>query len=128
MMKSPLLPPVPTEEDDLLVRSYVVHGIMLKMLRRDIDTLHTLSLKMPTLYIRSLGLIEKETSRNLWSVRQRLRVHGIRISEETRKSGGIEAVFMCRGYHRTLWLSWELIQKEAMNRLHRYSGSNLAAY
>lgn len=123
MMRTPLVPPAPTEEDDLLVRSYIVHGIMLKMLKRDIHTLHTLSLKMPTLYIRSLSLIEKETTSNLWSVRQKLRIHGIRISEEIHNTGGIEAVVMCRGYQRTLSFSWELIQKEAMNKLHRYSSS-----
>ncbi|WP_158702738.1 hypothetical protein [Paenibacillus faecalis] len=128
MMTKPLIPPVPTEADDLLVRSYVIHGIMLEMLKRDINTLHTLSLKMPELYIRSLALLDKEISENLWTIRQNLRIHGIRILKQITRSGGIEAAFMCRGYHRTVWLSRKLIQEEAINKLHRYSCTNLAAY
>ncbi|KKO52131.1 hypothetical protein [Paenibacillus sp. DMB20] len=127
-MSTRLVPPPPTEEDEQLIRSCVVHGMMLSMLKRDIDILREIPLKMSDLYVRSLLLIQKETSDRLWAARRELRIHGIRMLQQTRTDGGIESSYKCRGYDRALFIPWEELRRESMNRLYRYSGSDLAAY
>lgn len=116
-MRKRLIPPPPDEEDEHTVRLHVVHLILLALLKRDIRILHTLSLKMTDLYLRSLSLIQKEIADGLWDIRQQLRQRGIRIRKQHRTPEGVQVVYLCRGYERSMSVSWERIREECVKRL-----------
>ncbi|CAM2814183.1 hypothetical protein PASE110613_02250 [Paenibacillus sediminis] len=117
--------PRPSEEDSQLVKDYLLHTIILDVLERDIHTLHSLALKMPDLYIRSLRRIQNEVTLRLTDVRKLMRLKGIKVYEEVRTKTGIEASYLCRGYHLRFTMMWSFIKAEVQSELSRYLGIQL---
>ncbi|GAB6990484.1 hypothetical protein [Paenibacillus pini] len=124
-MKASSLPPAPAEEDTLLIKKYVLHVVLLDVLERDMRTMDTLSLKMPELYIRGLSIIQDQAMTRLTSIRQAMKVHGIRIYEENRTTQGIQTLYLCRGYQRRFFMLWPYIKAETISELSRYLGISL---
>ncbi|NMO94578.1 hypothetical protein [Paenibacillus lemnae] len=106
-----LTPPPPSDEDEQLITSHVVFMIIQHILKRNMEILPPLSLHMSRLYLLDLAGIEKETRDQLWTVRQHLRVHGIRILKQERVPEGILISFQCRGYHRHQTVNWEEVRR-----------------
>ncbi|CAH0120130.1 MULTISPECIES: hypothetical protein [unclassified Paenibacillus] len=112
--------PQQTEEDFLLVKQYVLLPILLDVLERDINVLGTVRLKMPEVYINHLRQVQDQTHKDLVRIRNRLKTRGIRVYEENRTANGIEALYLCRGYHRKLSMLWSVVKSDIERGLTRY--------
>ncbi|GIO65414.1 hypothetical protein NYE48_18260 [Paenibacillus sp. FSL M7-1455] len=121
-MKASALPPVPDEEDSVLVKSYMLHVVLLDVLERDIRTLKTLALKLPEVYIRGLSGVQQKAVRRLAEIRKAMRARGIRVYEETRNEKGMEALYLCRGYQRRFFMLWSYVKAETACELCVYLG------
>ncbi|MGN7357593.1 hypothetical protein ACTHPF_09495 [Paenibacillus sp. SAF-054] len=124
-MKASSLPPAPAEEDTLLVKTYVLHVVLLDVLERDIRTLGTLALKLPDVYIRGLSEVQNKAMHKLTAIRKDMRSRGIRVYEENRNSKGIEALYLCRGYQRRFFMLWSYVKAETAAELCTYLGISL---
>ncbi|GIP25307.1 hypothetical protein J23TS9_04370 [Paenibacillus sp. J23TS9] len=126
-MKASSLPPAPAEEDTLLVKTYLLHVILLDVLERDIRTLGTLALKLPDVYIRGLSGVQNRVIYRLTAIRKDMRNRGIRVYEENRNTKGIEALYLCRGYQRRFFMLWSYVKAETASELCVYLGISLTS-
>ncbi|WP_136606372.1 hypothetical protein [Paenibacillus dokdonensis] len=126
-MKASSLPPTPAEEDTLLVKTYLLHVILLDVLERDIRTLGTLALKLPDVYIRGLSGVQNRVIYRLTAIRKDMRNRGIRVYEENRNTKGVEALYLCRGYQRRFFMLWSYVKAETASELCVYLGISLTS-
>ncbi|MEC0243515.1 hypothetical protein P4H66_27225 [Paenibacillus dokdonensis] len=126
-MKASSLPPAPAEEDTLLVKTYLLHVILLDVLERDIRTLGTLALKLPDVYIRGLSGVQNRVIYRLTAIRKDMRNRGIRVYEENRNTKGVEALYLCRGYQRRFFMLWSYVKAETASELCVYLGISLTS-
>ncbi|MBA9086697.1 hypothetical protein FHR92_003177 [Fontibacillus solani] len=120
--------PVPrqtTEEADF-VKEYMLLPLMLDVLERDRSAMDLANLKMSEVYGGLIGLLQKAATDDLSRVRKSMREHGMKVYEERRTSIGIEARYLCRGYHYEFSMLWGLIRAEIMQRLCCYLGIDIA--
>jgi len=126
-MKASSLPPAPAEEDTLLIKTYLLHVILLDVLERDIRTLGTLALKLPDVYIRGLSGVQNRVIYRLTAIRKDMRNRGIRVYEENRNTKGVEALYLCRGYQRRFFMLWSYVKAETASELCVYLGISLTS-
>ncbi|ANA81895.1 hypothetical protein PVOR_12705 [Paenibacillus vortex V453] len=125
----PSTPPLPSEEDEALIRDYLLYNLLQSLLKRDIQILKTLSLKMADLYILNLQYMQKGNSDHAWSVQQQMRQRGIRIQNQSRTAeDGVQVLYLCRGYERRLLSDWASLKEAIKEQLVSYLGTDLAAY
>ncbi|MNM93948.1 hypothetical protein D3C81_1063360 [compost metagenome] len=120
--------PIPrqtTEEADF-VKEYMLLPLMLDVLERDRSAMNLANLKMSEVYGGLIGLLQKAATDDLSRVRKSMREHGIKVYEERRTNIGIEARYLCRGYHYEFSMLWGLIRAEIMQRLCCYLGIDIA--
>lgn len=120
--------PIPrqtTEEADF-VKEYMLLPLMLDVLERDRSAMNLANLKMSEVYGGLIGLLQKAATDDLIRVRKSMREHGMKVYEERRTHIGIEARYLCRGYHYEFSMLWGLIRAEIMQRLCCYLGINIA--
>ncbi|MFB5679024.1 hypothetical protein ACE3NQ_05640 [Paenibacillus terreus] len=124
-MEPTVSPPVPSEEDSRLVKSYVLHTLALDVLERDIRQLRQAPLKMPDLYILSLSDVQRRITQQLADVKRQMRRSGIKVYEENRSRKGLEALYVCRGYHRRLFMLPSFARSEVRRELGAFLGLDL---
>lgn len=124
-MTMPSTPPAPSEADHLLIKKYLIYTLMLDVLEQDIDTIRQVSLHMPEVYILRLSQIQSEVTRTLTSLRSDMRTRGIRVYEESKQKEGIEALYLCRGYRRRLYLLWNFAKTEVKKEMSLCLGVDL---
>lgn len=112
--------PLQTEVDFTLVKQYMLLPVILDVLERDMKTIGTASLKMPSIYVRHLRQVQNRVHEDLRRTRKQLRVHGLKIYEEKRTTLGIEVLYLCRGYHHSFSMLWSLIKAEVERYLSEY--------
>lgn len=112
--------PSPTDEDHRLVKSLVVHTLLLDVLERDIHTLDSLLLKMSEVYVLSLTRIQNQVLQEMLAVRQQMWKRGVKILEEKREQEGIETVYLCRGYWQRFYMLWTFARNEVKQELSRH--------
>jgi hypothetical protein len=95
------------------------------VLERDIGTLNTLKLKMPAIYVRKLRAIQSRVSGELSTGHKEMRRLGIRIYGEERTKAGLAAQYLCRGYHHSILLLWDLVKADIEVRLADYLNLDL---
>ncbi|MNI20872.1 hypothetical protein D3C73_743700 [compost metagenome] len=120
--------PIPrqtTEEADF-VKEYMLLPLMLDVLERDRSAMELANLKMSEVYGGLIGLLQKAATDDLSRVRKSMREHGMKVYEERRTNIGIEARYLCRGYHYEFSMLWGLIRAEIMQRLCCYLGIDIA--
>ncbi|MOA47897.1 hypothetical protein D3C78_1705750 [compost metagenome] len=100
--------------------------LMLDVLERDRSAMDLANLKMSEVYGGLIGLLQKAATDDLSRVRKSMREHGMKVYEERRTSIGIEARYLCRGYHYEFSMLWGLIRAEIMQRLCCYLGIDIA--
>ncbi|GIQ69208.1 hypothetical protein DUZ99_12735 [Xylanibacillus composti] len=118
--------PIETPADLQHVKQAVLYPVLIDVLERDMRTLDTLQLKMPRVYISSLRRTQEQIHADLVHVRRQLQRRGIKIYEMKRTSQGLEACYVCRGYHRHFSMLWSLVRTEAERRLAAYMQGPLA--
>lgn len=121
----PSTPPAPSEADHLLIKRYLIYTLMLDVLEQDMDTIRQVSLHMPEVYILRLSQIQSEVMRTLTSLRLDMRTRGIRVYKESKQKEGIEALYLCRGYRRRLYLLWTFAKTEVKKEMSACLGVDL---
>lgn len=121
VMKPSSPPPIPTHEDDRLVKSYVLYTLMLDMLAKDVAVLKHSSSKLylSELYIRGLDHLQQHITHELTSTRRDMRARGIKVLEEQRGPEGIEVHYLCRGYRRFFSMLPRFAKSEVRRELSR---------
>lgn len=117
--------PLETEEELQRIKAYLLLPVLLDVLEKDTAALKTVPLKMSSLYIKALRRVQDKSTRDLAETRRMLRLGGIKVYAEKRTSHGIEAEYLCRGYHRFFSLGWSLVRAEMETVLSRYLNMDL---
>ncbi|WIV18107.1 hypothetical protein QPK24_17065 [Paenibacillus polygoni] len=126
-MTVPSTPPAPSEADHLLIKKYLIYTLILDVLEQDIDSIRQVALHMPEVYILRLSKLQSEVTVSLTSLRSDMRTRGIRVYEESKQKEGIEALYLCRGYRRRLFLLWTFAKTEVKKEMSAYLGIDLSA-
>ncbi|MFI2859095.1 hypothetical protein ACH6EH_18510 [Paenibacillus sp. JSM ZJ436] len=105
-------PPPPTERDQQLITLCTIYMVIQRTLRRNMSILRTLPLKMSELYLRDFGALDDTMREQLFSIREELRLRGIRMLKHQRTEGGVRVQYQCRGYQGELVVAWDDMQQE----------------
>lgn len=111
--------PLANEEELQLIKDYILFTILLDVLERDMRLMHAHRLKMADIYAEGLGRIQDAVSEQMRVIRRHFKKRGIRIYEEKRTSEGVEAKYLCRGYHQRMFLLWSYIRSEVREYLRK---------
>ncbi|QAY66448.1 hypothetical protein [Paenibacillus protaetiae] len=117
---SGLQPPVQTEEELDLVKQYVLLGIVLRILDHDIGVIGSASMKLPRLYDSLLRAVQDRVLLDMAAIRKDFRSKGIKIYEQRQDKNGLEAQYVCRGYHHRFYMVWGFVKAESERVLKTY--------
>lgn len=118
-----------SEADRILVKRYLVTQMVLDAFERDKRHVQTFGLfKSPQLYTDLIDKAMDDAIKELTSVRKAFRNRGIKVYEERRTSLGVEAKFMCRGYHEPMEMRWAFIAAEATVLMRMFLGLEINHY
>ncbi|HEY4390439.1 MAG TPA: hypothetical protein VGN02_03745, partial [Paenibacillus sp.] len=126
--------PIPwqTPEEAEFVKESILLPIILDVLERDRTAVVRAGLKLPEIYSELIELLQKAATAELTRARQGLRQHGMKIYKERRTVLGIEADYLCRGYHYEFSMLWGLVKAEILQRIRSYlsisPGGSLEVY
>lgn len=109
-----------TEAELQLVKQFVLLPIILDVLERDIKVMDTMPLKMLNIYYQLLRGVQDLVTVDLAKVRKSLREHGMKVYEQRRTNMGVEAAYLCRGYHHHFSMLWGVVKGEVEVRLRSY--------
>jgi len=109
-----------TEEELQFVKESVILPILLDVLERDIQTLQTVPLKMSVVYIEILQSIQDLVSADLVRLRRKLKEHGMKLYDQRRTKIGVEADYLCRGYHYKFSILWGMVRAEIEEKIRAY--------
>lgn len=118
--------PLRTAEELQYVKQSIMLPIVLDVLERDIHMLDTVPLKMPAIYIQMLRGVQQLATIDLAKLRRELRIRGIKIYEQRRTTIGIEAAYLCRGYHHHFSMIWDVVRAEVEEALQAYLKIHIA--
>ena len=119
-MRSAASPPIQTEAELLLVKRHILLGIIIQILNHDIRVIDAAGMKFPRLYESMLRAIQDRVLLDLAHTRRLFREHGIKVYEEKRKTDGLHAKYICRGYHHHFFMLWGFIKAESERMLKQY--------
>ncbi|GIP32984.1 hypothetical protein [Paenibacillus sp. J2TS4] len=114
--------PLETKEDLELVKEYILLPLLLDALEHDIALMERIQLKMAAFYVGNLRGIQIDITTALTLIRQQMRIRGIKVYEQQRTRLGIEARYLCRGYHHTFAMLWSLVKAELTAKLSLFFG------
>jgi hypothetical protein len=113
--------------DTLLVKSYLLLPLILSAFERDAAIIST-QLRTPSPYLDVLGTASNAATADLRDIRTEMRIRGIKVYEQHKLAHGIEAKFICRGYHERMLLLNELVAAQAAIHMRKYLGLDISAY
>lgn len=96
-------PPIQTEEELVLVKQYVLLGIVMRILDHDIRVIGTSAIKLPRFYESMMRGMQDRVLLDLAGIRRKFRETGIKVYEEKREADGLHAEYVCRGYHHRFY-------------------------
>ncbi|WP_019533674.1 hypothetical protein [Paenibacillus ginsengihumi] len=117
--------PLETEGDLQLIKEYILLPMLLDVLERDIQALGTVKLKMDVVYVKALRSAQNVITADIALLRKRMRGRGIKVYEQQRTEWGIEARYLCRGYHHSFSMLWGLVKAELSQYLSKYLNVDL---
>ncbi|GGG13733.1 hypothetical protein GCM10010912_67680 [Paenibacillus albidus] len=113
--------------DNMLVKSYVLLPLILTAFERDAAILSA-HLRTPAPYLEVLHTAAAMATSDLRDVRTQMRTRGIKVYEQQRLEAGIEAKYICRGYHERMLLLNDIIAAQATIHMRRYLGLDITAF
>lgn len=116
--------PLPTGDELMLVKDFILLPILLDVLERDIKLLAVTPLKMPAIYIKSFRNVQDRIIEDLHDVRKKLRKCGFKVYDPQRTETSIEAEYVCRGYCYRFAMLWGLVKAEVEKKLSFYMHVN----
>lgn len=118
-----------TQTDRILVKRYLVTQMVLTAFDRDKGNIQNSGLfKTPSLYTDIIDKAIDEAIKEITSVKKAFRNRGIKVYEERRTSLGIEAKYMCRGFHEPMEMRWAFITAEANVLMRIFLGLDVSHY
>jgi hypothetical protein len=108
-------------QDSTLVKSYILLPLIVSAFERD-ATIMSIELRTPAPYLEVLRAAADAATADLQEVRSQMRVRGVKVYEQQRLKAGVEARFICRGYHEVMLLLDDVIAAQADIRMRRYLG------
>jgi hypothetical protein len=82
-------------------------------------------LRTPDPYLEVLHAAANAATADLRDVRAGMRTRGLKVYEQHRLEAGVEARFVCRGYHERMLLLDDVIAVQAASRMRRYLGLDI---
>lgn len=110
----------------MLVKSYILLPLILSAFERD-SAIMSAHLRTPAPYLEALKIASSTATVDLRDVRQEMRTRGIKVYEQDRLKIGIEAKFICRGYHDRMLLLNDMIAAQAAIHMRRYLGLDISS-
>lgn len=108
-------------QDNMLVKSYILLPLILSAFERDASIISA-ELRTPAPYLEVLRTAADAAIADLRDVRTEMRVRGLKVYEQQRLEVGVEAKFVCRGYHERMLLLDDVITAQSTIRMRRYLG------
>lgn len=105
--------------DNMLVKSYIMLPLVISAFERDAAILSK-ELRTPAPYIEVLHTAANAATADLRDVRAEMRTRGLKVYEQQRLMTGIEARFICRGYHERMLLLDDIITAQATTHMRKY--------
>ncbi|WP_151735703.1 hypothetical protein [Paenibacillus tengchongensis] len=107
--------------DNLLVKAYILLPLVLTAFERD-AAIMSAHLRTPAPYVEVLRSAANEVVADLRNVRAEMRSRGLKVYEQNRLDSGVEAKYLCRGYHERMLLLDDVIAAQAALQMRRYLG------
>ncbi|WP_379127972.1 hypothetical protein [Paenibacillus sp. sgz500958] len=114
-------------QDSMLVKSYVLLPLILSAFERD-SIIISAHIRTPAPYLDMLKTASAQAAGDLRDVRHEMRKRGIKVYEQERLQKGIEARFICRGYHDRMLLLNDILAAQAAIHMRRYLGIDITAF
>lgn len=114
-------------KDTALVKSYVLLPLILTAFERDAGIISA-HIRTPAPYLDMLHAASAAATGDLREIRNEMRKQGIKVYEQQRLRNGIEARFMCRGYHDRMLLLHDIIAAQAAIHMRQYLGLDISAF
>jgi hypothetical protein len=111
----------------MLVKSYILLPLILTAFERD-AAIMSKELRTPAPYMEVLHTAANAATADLRDVRAEMRTRGIKVYEQQRLEVGIEAQFICRGYHERMLLLDDVIAAQATIHMRKYLGLDISAF
>lgn len=121
------MPPQITSEESSYVKLYIILPLILSAFERDKRIVEKV-FKTPKPYVTLLNNAIKQVEGEHKEVRRKFRLHGLKVYEERHTEMGIEAKYLCRGYHYNMTLSWGLIKAESTVLMEKFLGLDIFKY
>ncbi len=112
--------PIETEEELQWIKEFMLLPVLLDVLERDMKLFKTMPLKMPEVYIQILHRVQDQAMIDLVEIRRQLKAHGMRVYDQKRTHLGMNAEYLCRGYHHRFSMLWNVVKAEIEQRLRAY--------
>lgn len=116
-----------TDNERQLVKEFLIIPEMLKYVEGDILLIRQSGLKMDLILIGSLQKVQDAIALEHLGVKLRLKKSGIKVYENNRSTLGIDASFLCRGYHHKMTLLWSVVRTEVLNKASQYTGVQISS-
>lgn len=111
------------------MKRYLVTQMVLTAFDRDKGNIQNSGyFKTPSLYTDIIDKAIDEAIKELTSVRKAFRNRGIKVYDERKTNLGVDAKFMCRGYHDNMQLRWAFITAEATVLMRLFLGLDVNHY
>lgn len=108
-------------QDNMLVKSYILLPLILSAFEHDASIM-SLELRTPAPYLEVIRAAANAVSADLREVRAGMRARGLRVYAQQRLEAGVEAKFICRGYHERMLLLDKVITVQSSLHMRRYLG------
>lgn len=120
-------PSWPTEEEQRMIKEFIVLPFVLSVFERDAKVIgHHVKTNAP--YIQNIELAMGRISTNLTELRKEFRTRGIHMFPTRRTDHGIHCNYMCRGYEKELEFMWNDVRAEVEIRMKHYLGTHMELY
>ncbi|MNH78559.1 hypothetical protein D3C73_308650 [compost metagenome] len=120
-------PALQSPTDISYVKLYLLLPLILAAFERD-KRLIEAHFKTPSPYVVLIDEAIKKVEWEMREVRKKFRELGLKVYEENRTDKGVEAKYLCRGYHHTVSLLPYFVAAEASVLMEKYLGMDIFRY
>lgn len=116
-----------TDEELINVKMYLLLPMLLSAFERDKKVAQN-CFKTPSPYISLINAAIQKVEKDIKEVKRIFKMSGIKVYEEKLTADGIEARYLCRGYHHDMSLRLDFIVAESSILMEKYLGLDISKY
>ncbi|WP_274364423.1 hypothetical protein [Paenibacillus thermotolerans] len=124
----PAVPPVTAVDELSTIKEVLLLHLLLTVFDRDAKIIAESKLKTKQPYADLIERAMDGVTKDLAKLRGRLRVCGIKITDERKDEHGIGCVYWCRGYKASFEMLWHFVKAETEVRMRKYLGEDIRKY